>query len=169
MEDQDNQRFLTSSGFSGNQAIPLIGWLALSLAASGTAVYVSTSGWYAGLNKPVWNPPGWIFGPVWTLLYVMMGTAAWLVWREGGWKGQALPLGMFLVQWSFNVLWTPLFFGAHRIELALVDIGMLWLALAVTLVLFWRVCKTAGTLLAPYLAWVSFAAALNLTIWSMNP
>ena len=159
----------STSGFAGTQAVSLIGWLALCLAASGTAVFVSTSGWYAELNKPTWNPPGWIFGPVWTLLYVMMGIAAWLVWREGGWKTQVMPLGLFLVQWMFNVLWTPLFFGAHRIGPAFVDIVLLWLTLAVTLTLFWRANKTAGMLLMPYLAWVSFAAALNLSILRLNP
>jgi tryptophan-rich sensory protein len=169
MDGIDYQHHQISSGFAGSQAIPLIGWLAFCLVASGTAVFVSTSGWYAELNKPMWNPPGWIFGPVWTLLYVMMGIAAWLVWRDGGWKMQGTPLRLFLLQWLFNALWTPLFFGAHRIELAFVDIVLLWLTLVVTLTLFWRVNWTAGMLLIPYLGWVSFAAALNLTILRLNP
>jgi tryptophan-rich sensory protein len=146
----------------------LVGWLVLCLAASGTAFFVSTGGWYASLRKPVWNPPSWLFGPVWTLLYVMMAVAAWLVWREGGWKNQTRPLALFLFQWLLNVLWTPLFFGMHRSGLAYIEIVALWSVLAATLGLFWRVKKTAGLLLVPYLVWVTFAAALNFTLWHMN-
>jgi translocator protein len=153
---------------AGRQILALIGWLVLCFAASGTAVFVSTGGWYAGLHKPLWNPPAWVFGPVWTLLYVMMAVAAWLVWREGGWKAQGWALGLFLLQWLLNVLWTPLFFAMHRPGLAFADIITLWLVLAVTLNLFWRVSKPAGVLLVPYLAWVIFAAALNFTIWRLN-
>ena len=153
----------------GHQTIALILWLVLCLSASGTAVFVSTGDWYASLHKPEWNPPAWIFGPVWTLLYIMMGVAAWLVWREGGWKTQTLPLSLFLVQWLFNVLWTPLFFGAHLIGFAFAEIVMLWLALAATVVCFYRVNQRSGILLIPYLAWVSFATVLNFTMWHLNP
>jgi tryptophan-rich sensory protein len=153
----------------GNQALALVGWMVLCLAASGTAVFVSTDGWYAGLHKPAWNPPSWIFGPVWILLYVMMAVAAWLVWREGGWKVRSWDLGLFLLQWLLNALWTPLFFGMHRSGLAFAEIIVLWLVLAATMRSFWRAKKPAGVLLAPYLAWVSFAAVLNFTIWRLNP
>lgn len=153
---------------AGRQALALVGWLALCFAASGTAVFVVVDGWYAGLLKPSWNPPVWIFGPVWTLLYAMMAVAAWLVWREGGWKRQRRVLGWFLLQWLLNALWTPLFFGMHRAGLAVAEIMMLWLVLAVTLRSFWRVRKSAGVLLMPYLAWVSFAAVLNFAIWRLN-
>ena len=162
----DNIPFLTCAGC---QTLALVGWLALCFAAFGTAVFVSTGGWYAGLHKPSWNPPAWVFGPTWTLLYAMMAVAAWLVWREGGWKAQWRALGWFLMQWMLNTLWTPLFFGLHRVGLAFADIIALWLVLAVTLGLFWQARKVAGVLLVPYLAWVSFAAALNFTIWRMNP
>jgi benzodiazapine receptor len=154
---------------TGRQTLTLVGWLALCFTASGTAVFVSTDGWYAGLHKPAWNPPAWIFGPIWTLLYVMMAVAAWLVWRDGGWKKQGRALGLFLLQWLLNALWTPLFFGMHRSDLALAEIIALWLVLAVTLRSFWRVRKTAGVLLGPYLVWLSFAAVLNFTIWRLNP
>ncbi|MFN0069394.1 MAG: TspO/MBR family protein [Limisphaerales bacterium] len=150
------------------QMLALAGWLAFSFAASASAVFVSTGDWYASLIKPAWNPPGWVFGPAWTLLYLLMGTAAWLVWREGGWKAQARPLGWFLLQWLLNALWTPLFFGLHRPDLALVEIVAFWLVLAVTVTSFWRVKKTAGVLLLPYLGWVSFATFLNFTIWRLN-
>jgi tryptophan-rich sensory protein len=148
--------------------LALVGWLALCLAASGTAFFVSTGGWYASLRKPVWNPPSWLFGPVWTLLYIMMAVAAWLVWREGGWKRQSTPLGLFLFQWFFNALWTPLFFGMHRVGLACVVIVALWCVLAATLAWFWRLKKAAGLLLLPYLVWVTFATALNFTLWRLN-
>lgn len=150
-------------------ALVLVGWLALCFAAAVTAVFVSTAGWYAGLHKPSWNPQAWVFGPTWTLLYAMMAVAAWLVWRAGGWKTQRWALGWFLLQWILNTMWTPLFFGLHRVDLAFADIIALWLALAVTIGLFWRARKAAGALLIPYLAWVSFAAVLNFTIWQMNP
>ncbi len=154
---------------SGHQILALAGWLALCFAASGTAIFVSVDGWYAGLNKPLWNPPAWVFAPVWTLLYAMMAVAAWLVWREGGWKSQRRALVLFLLQWLLNALWTPLFFGMHRVGLAFAEINLLWLMLAATLMSFWRVRKAAAFLLLPYLAWVSFAAALSFTIWRLNP
>ena len=151
------------------KTLVLAGWLGLCFAASGTAVFVSTKGWYAGLRKPAWNPPAWVFAPAWTLLYVLMAVAAWFVWREGGWKEQWRALALFLVQWLLNALWTPLFFGMHRSGLAFGEILLLWLVLAVTMKSFWRVSKSAGALLVPYLAWVSFAATLNFTIWRLNP
>jgi len=153
---------------AGRQTLALAGWLVLCFAAACTAIFVSTDGWYAGLSKPSWNPPAWVFGPAWSLLYVLMAVAAWLIWREGGWKAQGRALGLFLLQWLLNALWTPLFFGLHRPGLAFVEIVILWLVIAATLVSFWRVRKVAGVLLVPYLAWVSFAAALNFTIWRLN-
>ena len=146
----------------------LAGWMVLCFAASATAVLVSTQGWFAQLDKPAWNPPAWVFGPVWTLLYAMMAVAAWLVWRQGGWKANKRALGLFVLQWLLNALWTPLFFGLHRPGLAFAEIVALWLILAITVVGFWRVRKIAGMLLLPYLAWVTFAAALNFAIWWLN-
>lgn len=159
---------LTSPQSPGRQMLALLGWLALSFAAAGAAVFVSPDGWYAGINKPTWNPPAWIFGPAWTFLYVTMSVAAWLVWREGGWRTQGRALGLFVLQWALNALWTPLFFGLHRPGLALIDIVALWVAILATLIAFWRVRRVAGILLLPYLAWVTFATALNFTIWRMN-
>ncbi|MEQ1948360.1 MAG: TspO/MBR family protein [Bryobacteraceae bacterium] len=154
---------------AGYQALALGGWLALCFAASAGAAFVSTGGWYAALQKPSWNPPAWLFAPVWTLLYAMMAVAAWLVWREGGWPAQGPALRLFLLQWLLNALWTPLFFAMHLPGPAFVEIVVFWLALAATLVSFLRVKKLAGLLLVPYLAWVSFAAFLNFTIWRLNP
>jgi benzodiazapine receptor len=153
---------------ASRQTLALVGWLALCFMAAGTAVFVSIDGWYAALHKPSWNPPAWLFGPAWTLFYILMAVAAWLVWREGGWKTQGQALSLFLLQWLLNALWTPLFFGLHRPGLAFAEIIIFWLVLAATLASFWRVRKVAGVLLMPYLAWVSFAAALNFTIWRLN-
>lgn len=124
--------------------------------------------WYASLAKPAWNPPSAVFAPVWTLLYAMMGVAAWLVWRQVGLREAALPLSLFLVQLVLNALWSYLFFGLHRPDLALLDIVTLWVAILVVLVLFWRVSIPAGILLLPYLCWVGFASFLNFTLWRLN-
>lgn len=157
-----------STNASPRQIIPLVGWLAFCFSASASAVFVSTEGWYAQLQKPEWNPPAWVFAPIWSTLYVMMAISAWLVWRDGGWRKQGRALGLFLVQWLLNALWTPLFFGMHLTGVALIEIALLWLVLATTLWTFWRVNKLAGALLVPYLAWVSVATVLNFTIWRLN-
>lgn len=121
--------------------------------------------WFEALVKPAWNPPSWVFAPVWTFLYLAMGVAAWLVWRQGG---GAFPLLLWGAQLLLNTLWTPLFFGLHRAGLALADIVLLWLLLLATTAAFWRVTAVAGALLLPYLAWVTFAMALNASIWRLN-
>jgi tryptophan-rich sensory protein len=168
--DQNNTKIADqASSPQRHPLIALLGWLGLCFAASISGIVVSTTGWYEGLNKPSWNPPGWVFGPVWTALYVMMAVAAWRVWQRGGWKAQRLPLGLFLIQFLLNAMWSPLFFGMNRPDLAFAEILLLWCALAVTLVMFWRVRRSAGILLIPYLVWVTFAAVLNFTIWQLNP
>jgi len=146
----------------------LIAWLALVFAASLTSVFVSTDGWYAELNKPTWNPPGWIFGPVWTLLYIMMAVAAWRVWLLGGWEKQRWPLTLFLIQWALNALWTPLFLGLHLLGWAFAEILVLLACILLTIRAFRPVDRTAAWLLVPYAAWVAFASVLNFTIWRMN-
>ena len=103
--------------------------------------------WYAALKKPAWNPPGWVFGPVWTALYTMMAVAAWLVWQRGGFATQRRPLVLFLAQLVLNATWTPLFFGLHRPGVAFAEILLLWLAIAWTLAAFWRVQRAAAWLL----------------------
>lgn len=150
------------------QIIGLIAWLAFSFAAAVTGVFVSTGQWYDEITKPHWHPPSWIFGPVWSTLYVMMGIAVWLIWRQGGWNAQLKPIVSFVLQWLLNALWTPLFFGLHRMDWALIEIGLLWIAIVVTIVLFYSRNRWAAALLIPYLVWVSFAAFLNLTLWRMN-
>lgn len=140
----------------------------LCFAASALAAFISPGGWYAQLRKPLWTPPSWVFGPAWTLLYIMMAVAAWAVWRCGGWRVQWRALGLFLLQWLLNAIWTPLFFGLHWPGVAFAEILALWMVLLVTLLAFWRVRPLAGWLLVPYLAWVTFASTLNGAIWWLN-
>jgi len=176
---------------------PLMGLMILTLlvGAAGTLfTEPSIPTWYAALAKPDFSPPNWLFAPVWTTLYILMAIAAWRVWRIVGLrpasplarsasKGEVAVAGSragegrrginkemaaWGVQLLLNFLWTPLFFGAHLILLALVEMALLWLAILATLILFWRKDRIAGLLFVPYLAWVSFAFALNLAIWRLN-
>ena len=124
--------------------------------------------WYAALNKPEWTPPGSLIGRVWTVLYTMMGVAAWRVWCRGGWERQRRPLAIFLLQLGLNAAWTPLFFGLRRPDLAFVEILFLGAAIVWTTVVFWRVDRVASILLLPYLGWVAFATVLNGILWRMN-
>lgn len=152
-----------------NSAWPaLVVWLVVCFTAPALGSWAGPDAWYAQLRKPAWNPPPWVFGPVWTALYVTMAVAAWTVWRRGGFKAQRLALSLFLTQLGFNALWTPLFFGLHEPGAAFADIVLLWLTLVATIAMFWRVHRGAALLLGPYLAWVSFAAFLNFTIWQLN-
>ncbi len=146
----------------------LMGWMALTLAAAWIGSQFMPGEWYASLVKPSWNPPSGVFAPVWTALYLMMATAAWLVWRKAGFSGAGAALAFFIVQLGLNALWSYLFFGLHRPDLAFVDIVALWgMILAVT-ALFWREDRAAGALMLPYLAWVGFATVLNFVLWRLN-
>jgi len=125
--------------------------------------------WYGQLNKPSFNPPGWVFAPVWTDLYILMGVAAFLVLRKGlDKRAVQVALVLFCLQLGLNALWSPLFFGLHRIGWALVDILALWLAIVATIWAFGRVTASAAVCLVPYLAWVSFASVLNASLWQLN-
>ena len=153
------------------QILGLVGWLVLSFAASavGAVASIQAESFYAQLAQPVWAPPPWVFGPVWTVLYALMGIAAWLVWRSGGFRANRQALTLFLLQLAFNAVWSWLFFAWHLGVLSLADILVLWILIVATLVSFWRVRPLAGALLIPYLLWVSFAAALNYSLWQLHP
>ena len=138
------------------------------LAAIPGAVF-RPGGWYERLVKPRWRPPNWLFAPIWTVLYLTIAVSGWLVWREAGIAGAALPLAIFALQLLLNAAWTPLFFGLHRPDLAFLDIMVLWVSILATIVLFYPIHSGAALVLVPYLAWVSFAAALNFTVWRRNP
>jgi len=125
--------------------------------------------WYAGLAKPALNPPSWVFGPVWTILYALMGIAVFLVWKRGWEKKEIkVALGVFGLQLFLNVIWSIIFFGLHSPFWALVDIIALWLAIVWTIIVFYRISKPAAYLLFLYILWVSFASYLNYSIWILN-
>jgi benzodiazapine receptor len=154
-----------------HQALGLLGWLMAAFAAAAIGGFASASAgeFYGELVRPSWAPPGWLFAPVWSVLYVLMGISAWLVWRVRGFSGATSALFVFVVQLLVNALWTWLFFVWRQGGLAFAEILLLWILIVVTIVLFSRVSKLAAVLLLPYLAWVSFASALTLTTWRLNP
>ena len=147
----------------------LIVCIAVCLGAAGHRVvadHAALRPWYASLSKPSWTPPNWLFGPVWTILFIAMAIAAWLVWRKVGLT--AAPMQLFLLQLLLNVAWSALFFRLRSPGLAFAEIVMLWFAILATSIEFWRAVPAAGWLLLPYLIWVSYAAALNFSIWRLN-
>jgi tryptophan-rich sensory protein len=152
------------------QVAALAGFIAVCLAAGALGSMVTAPQipeWYSSLNKPPWNPPSWVFAPVWTVLYVMMGVAGWLVWTK-----TSSPFGQafrwFWIQLALNSAWSLIFFGLERPGLALAEILLLWLGIALTLAAFRRHSSVATLLLVPYLGWTIFAAYLNFTIWRLN-
>ncbi len=137
-------------------------------AIGGIATTSSVGGWYAEIDKPTWNPPDWIFGPVWTLLYLMMAISAWLVWKNSTLESSRFALGWFAFHLLLNVLWSVLFFGLQQPGWAVAEIIILWISIVITIALFYGHSKLAAGLLVPYLCWVTFAAVLNYSIWSLN-
>ena len=148
--------------------VSLIIWIVVCLGMGASGSFLTPGEWYAQINKPTWVPPNYIFGPVWTVLYIMMGVAAWLVWKQGGFSGTAPALTFFVIQLVLNAAWTWIFFGLYQPGLAFLEILVLWLAIVITIVAFWRVRPLAAGLLIPYLFWVSFASILNYSIWRLN-
>lgn len=153
------------------QILGLIVWLLVTFSASaiGTLASVRAKAFYAELSQPLWAPPAWVFGPVWTLLFGLMAVAAWWVWRAGGFGVHRGALGLFLLQLGVNALWSWLFFAWQLGLWALLDITVLLPLILATLIAFWRVRPLAGLLLVPYLLWVMFAAGLNYALWQLNP
>lgn len=151
--------------------VGFLAWLVVSFvaAAIGAAASVQAGSFYTQLARPEWAPPPGVFGPVWSVLYLIMGIAAWLVWRVAGFRAARAALALFLVQLAVNALWSWLFFGWHRGALAFADILLLWVLIVATAVAFWRIKPLAGALLIPYLLWVSFAGMLNYAVWQLNP
>jgi tryptophan-rich sensory protein len=151
--------------------IGLAGFLLLSLAVmsiGGAVTAGSVETWYSNLAKPAFNPPNWVFGPVWTALYLLMALAGWRIWRWDQSPGRSAALTAYGIQLGLNLGWSFLFFGFRTIGLALVEIALLLAAIIVTTVLFWRIDRLAGGLFLPYIAWVSYAAALNAELWRLN-
>ena len=162
---------MTSSPSPTRQVLVLFAALAPCLAVGaigGVATSQSVSSWYPALAKPPFNPPRWIFAPVWTALYVIMAVSAWLVWRRNGWRGARPALTLFAIQLALNLAWSLMFFGLRRIDLALIDVVALLAAIAATALAFWPLHRAAALLMTPYLAWVGFATLLNSAIWRLN-
>lgn len=143
-------------------------WLLLTFGVAYLSSQFEPGEWYKTISKPSWTPPGWVFGPVWSLLYLSMGISAWLVWRKRASGAVKLPLSIYLVQLIVNGLWFWFFFGRQMIGAALIDLLILVFVVSINLVLFLRVDRKAGVLLVPYLLWISFAAVLNFQIWRLN-
>ena len=149
----------------------LVMWLLITFAAAaiGAIASASAAGFYDKLSRPEWAPPASLFGPVWSLLYLLIAIAAWLVWKDAGFRGASLALSMMIAQLAANALWTWIFFAWHRGALALFEIIVLWILIVITMTLFWRVRPVAGALFVPYLLWVTFATALTYSMWQRNP
>src|SRR5690625_1045567 len=163
----------TGSRFEGElnltqQVLGLVGWLILSGIVAWFGSQFSPGPWYESLEKPAWTPPGWVFGVVWPILYTLMAVAVWLVWRRGGFVRNRLPLSVYGVQLLFNAFWLWLFFVFKDHAWALIDLILLLVAVASTLVLFWRRSLVSGILLTPYLIWLLYALSLNGWIWANN-
>ncbi len=147
----------------------LLAWLLVTFSAAAIGGIFSPGGPHDWYTSPSWAPPDWVFGPVWTALYTMMAVAAWLVWRRRGFSAARAALGVYILQLALNAAWTPVFFGLRMPGAAFVVIVALWVAIAAATVLFWKHSRAAGALFVPYIAWVSFAGALNFSIWRLTP
>lgn len=149
----------------------LAAWVGVCFLPAAMSLVVETGPWYASLNHPAWTPPSWVFGPVWTVLYLLMGVAAWRVWVKHGFahRPARVALTLFLVHLILNAAWTGLFFGLHLLTAAAIEIVILWAMILAVLVLFRRHDRVAGALLLPYLLWVTYAATLSIGFAAMNP
>lgn len=152
-----------------NEFYALLGFIAVCAAAAASGAVFKPGAWYDRLAKPSWVPPKWLFPVAWTVIYAMISVSGWMVWKQAGLAGAALAFTIFGLQLVLNAGWSALFFGARRIDLALIDVCFLWAAIAANVAAFAPHSLTAAWLLAPYLAWVSFAAFLNLVMLRLNP
>ncbi len=148
--------------------IGLACFIAACFLAALTGAWFRPGEWYERLRKPSWRPPNRLFAPVWTILYLMIAVAGWLIWREARFAGASLPLALYALQLVLNGSWSPLVFGLHRLDLGFVDIVLVWVSIVATIVLFYPIHVGAALLLVPYLAWVTFAAVLNFAVWRLN-
>jgi translocator protein len=153
------------------QVIGLTGWLMIAFiaGAAGSVASVESGTFYGQLSRPEWAPPAWLFGPAWTVLYILMGISAWLVWRVRGFRPALAALSLFIVQLAVNALWTWIFFVWKLGATAFVEILVLWALILCTIIAFWRIRPLAGALMIPYLAWVTYASALTFMVWKLNP
>ncbi len=151
--------------------ISLLVFFILCFAAAGIGSWFtaqSVNSWYTGITKPSWTPPNWLFGPVWTTLYVLMAISGWLIWRLRGEFDVRLILTIFIIQLILNVAWSGIFFGAQKIGLGAIEVVILWLTILAYIILSWPLSRVASLLFAPYLLWVGYASALNISIYFLN-
>ncbi|WP_437226836.1 TspO/MBR family protein [Planctomicrobium sp. SH661] len=156
---------------NAKRILGLVFFLAVCLGVGGLGAIATTpqiDGWYRTLQKPSWNPPAWVFGPVWTTLYILMAIAAWLVWMKSDSKTARLPLGLFSVQLAFNLAWSWIFFYLRQPGWAFLELVALWILIVATTISFSRFSKLAAVLMAPYVGWTTFAGVLNFTLWRLN-
>jgi len=151
-----------------DEMLTFVGFMLPCVLAASSGAFFRPESWYRSLSKPRWNPPDWLFPPAWTVLFVMIAVAGWLVWRAAGLAGAAGALTIWLVSLAFNGAWSWLFFGRKRMGWAFAELVLLWLSIVATILAFAPHSATAAWLLVPYLAWVTFAGALNFTLWRLN-
>ena len=162
-----------SFGGAARSVLVLVAFVAACLVVAVVGSLITTpqtasGGWYGTLDKPFFTPPSWLFGPVWTVLYLSIAVSGWLFWRRAGFSGAKDPMALFFVQLGLNLLWNVAFFGLQSPGLGLVEILVLWTSILLTIIAFLRISRPAGWILVPYLAWVTFATALNAGIWWLN-
>lgn len=171
-----NWKFIMSTNPSPKRkktrdVLALVGFVGICLLVSaigGAVTANSVDTWYQAINKPRFNPPEWVFAPVWTALYILMAIAGWRIWRSHRYQARSIALFVYCIQLVLNLAWSFLFFGLQRIDLALIQIAILLLAIIFTAYLFWKIDRYAGAILIPYAVWVAFASTLNLEIWRLN-
>ena len=157
--------------FDRGSWISLLPFLIVCFGAAGIGSLATNSSvktWFPQLHRPEWTPPNWVFGPVWTVLYLMMAISAWLVWRSWNWTASRLALLLFAIQLTLNILWSVTFFGLRKVGPAFAEILLLWMMIIATAVAFYPLSLLAAWLLLPYIAWAAFASYLNFRIWQMN-
>jgi len=145
-----------------------LGFCAAVIAVASTGAIFRPGDWYKGLKKPSWCPPDWLFGPAWTVIYLTIAVAGWLIWRDFGLAKASGAFTLYFLQLLLNMLWSPLFFGLKRPDIAMAELVVLWFAIAATIAAFWSLVEIAALLLLPYFAWVTFAGALNFALWRLN-
>jgi tryptophan-rich sensory protein len=149
--------------------LSLLAFIGISAVAAMSGAIFKPGEWYDGLTKPWWNPPKFVFPLVWTILYAMIAVSGWMAWHAATPEQLPLAMGVFVLQLAFNALWSAIFFGMKRMRLAMIEVGFLWLSIAVNIAVFWQVDTRAALLLVPYLVWVTIASYLNWTMIKLNP
>lgn len=147
----------------------LMAFIGICAVAASSGALFPPGRWYESLRKPSWRPPNWLFAPAWTVLYAMIAVSGWLVWTTAAPGERLLPMSVYGLQLVLNAIWSGIFFGMKRMKLALGEMALLWLSIAVNIAVFWPLHKMAALMLVPYLAWVSFAFMLNRALVKLNP